>query len=140
MEITKIKKEEIIQAGKDALRKIRNNQCDAIDNVMYTLGLIIGTALENGYKLEVNFFESGFNDFIELITQRIKAQYCFVVISIPRNPPLFALNEIRDICDQAIHSITNIDRSLINKAVIYIVDAKPEHRAEYAVDYATTLL
>lgn len=140
MEITKIPKAEIVQSARETLSKIRSNQYDVMDNVTYTLGLIIGTALENGYKLEVNFFESGFNDFVELITQRIKAQYCFVIISIPRNPPLFVLNEIRGICDQAIHSITNIDRTLINKAVIYIVDAKPEHRAEYAVDYATTLL
>ena len=88
----------------------------------------------------MDFFESGFNDFIKLITQRIKSKNCFVVISIPRNPPLFVLNAIRDICDQAIHTITNIDYRLIKKAEIYIVDAKPDHRVEYAIDYATTLL
>ena len=55
MEITKIPKAEIVQSARETLSKIRSNQYDVMDNVTYTLGLIIGTALENGYKLEVNF-------------------------------------------------------------------------------------
>ena len=138
MEITKVNKDEIISVGRDALGKVRNNELDVLDNITITLALIIGAGLDKGYKIRIPFYE--FSDFSGLITKVAKAESCIAVISIPRNPPLNVLNGIRKVSDNAIHSITNIDKTLISETVIHLTGIKPERREEYAIDYATKLL
>ncbi len=138
MEITKVNKDEIISVGRDALGKVRNNELDVLDNITITLALIIGAGLDTGYKIRIPFYE--FSDFSGLITKVAKVESCIAVISIPRNPPLNVLNGIRKVSDNAIHAITNIDKTLISETVIHLTAIKPERREEYAIDYATRLL
>lgn len=137
MEITKVNKDEIICVGREALGKVRNNELDVFENITLSLALIIGAGLD-GYRIRIPFYE--FSDFSDLITKVTKAETCIALISIPRNPPLNVLNGIRRITDNAIHSITNIDKALINEAVIYLTGIKPERREEYAIDYAIKML
>lgn len=138
MEITKVNKDEIISVGREALSKVRNNELDVLDNITITLALIIGAGLDTGYKIRIPFYE--FGDFSRLITKVAKAESCIAVISIPRNPPLNVLNGIRGVSDNAIHAITNIDKTLTSETVIHLTGIKPERREEYAIDYATRLL
>ena len=138
MEITKVNKDEIISVGREALGKIKNNELAVLDNITITLALIIGAGLDKGYKIRIPFYE--FSDFSGLITKVAKVESCIAVISIPRNPPLNVLNGIRGVTDNAIHAITNIDKTLISETVIHLTGIKPERREEYAIDYATKLL
>lgn len=138
MEISRVKKEIIISVGREALSKVKSNELDVLDNITLTLALIIGAGLETGYRIRVGFYE--FSDFTEIITKVAKSECCITVISIPYNPPLNVLNGIRELTDNTIHSITNVDKTLISEAVIYLTGVKPDCREEFSIDYATKLL
>ena len=138
MEIKKVNKAEIIIAGREAMSKVKSHNLDVLDNITLTLAVIIGVGLKTGYRVKIPFYE--FSDFSELITKVTKAESCIAVISIPRNSPLYVLNSIRGLTDNAIRSITNIDKTLNNETVIYLIGITPDRREEYAIDYAITLL
>lgn len=138
MEITKIKKDEIVRIGHEALGKVRYNHPIELDNITLTLAMIIGNGLDSGYKIKLPFAE--FTDFSDLIIRTVREKDLIAVISIPPNTPMNVLNKIRGLIDNSIHTITNIDKALINESIICLIGIKPDRREEYAVDYATRLL
>lgn len=63
-----------------------------------------------------------------------------MIISIPVNPPVGMLDRVRTLCDNSLDSITITANELNDTMVVYAVGIKPDHRKEYAIDYAAKLL
>lgn len=138
MEITKVKNTNIVSIGYDAMKKTPEKRTDAQNHITVCLAKIIAIGEDKGYRLSLRYSE--FFDFIDDIIQRVRKRDCILIISIPVNPPVSMLDRVRTLCDNSLDSITITANELTDTMVVYAVGIKPDHRKEYAIDYAARLL
>ena len=138
MEITRVKINNIVDIGYEAMKKIPERRTDVLNHITVCLAKIIAIGEGKGCRLSLRYSE--FFDFIDDIIHRVRQKDCILIISIPANPPVGMLDKVRTLCDNSLDSITITEKEFKDIMVIYYINLKPDCRKEYTIDYSTRLL